>query len=79
MDCNVTDTRPIDVEEEKLPAGVEKVSVEAEQIGDKVVKVSFIEYVGRRKKVTKVEVKKSELDEMIKEKGSPASVQLCMF
>ena len=79
VDCDVTDTRPIDVEEEKLPASVEKVSVEAEQIGDKVVKVSFIEYVGRRKKVTRVEIKKSELDEMIKEKGSPASVQFRMF
>ena len=79
VDCNVTDTRPIDVEEEKLPASIEKVSVEAEQIGDKVVRVSFIEYVGRRKKVTKVEVKQDELDKIIKEKGSPASVQLCMF
>jgi SNF2 family DNA or RNA helicase len=79
VDCNVSQTTPIDTKEQELPAGVEKVSVEAEQIGDKVIKVSFIEYVGRRKKVTRVEVKKSELDKMIKEKGNLTSVQLCMF
>ena len=76
-DCNVSKTRPIEVKEEELPPGAEKMTVEAEQIGDKVVKVSFIEYVGRRKKITRVEVKESELDEMIKEKDKPA--QLTMF
>jgi len=79
VDCNVSQTTPIDIKEPELPTGVEKISIEAEQIGDKVLKVSFIEYVGRRKKVIRVEVKASELDEMIKEKGGPGSVQLCMF
>ncbi len=54
-------------------------TVEAEQIGDKIVKVSFIEYVGRRKKVTRIEVKESELDEIIKDSDRSASVQLTMF
>jgi len=62
-----------------LPADVDKISVEGEQIGDKVVKVSFIEYVGRRKKVTKIEVKDSELDEMIKKGDGPLTFQLNMF
>ena len=53
VDCNVSKTRPVEVKEEELPPNAEKVSVEAEQIGDKVIRVSFIEYVGRRKKATK--------------------------
>jgi len=49
------------------------------QIGDKVLKVSFTEYIGRRKKTTRIEVKKSELDKMMKEKDGPVSVQLRLF
>ncbi len=52
---------------DELPDSVEKMSVEAEQIGDKVIKVTFTEYVGRRKKTTRIEVKQSELDQMIKD------------
>jgi hypothetical protein len=54
-------------------------SVEAEQIGDKVIKVSFTEYVGRRKKTTRIEVKQSELDQMIEDTDNPVSVQLMLF
>ncbi len=79
VDCNVGKTTRIEVKEEELPPSAEKMTVEAEQIGDKVIKVSFIEYVGRRKKVTRVEVKQSELDEMIKEKDKSVSAQLSMF
>ena len=43
------------------------------------MKVSFIEYVGRRKKVTRIEVKESELDEMIKDGNGPLTFQLDMF
>jgi hypothetical protein len=39
-------------------------------------KVTFTEYVGRRKKTTRVEVKQSELDQMIKDTDNPVSVQL---
>ena len=80
IDCNVFDTKPVKIEEGDLPLlDVEKISVEGEQIGDKVVKVSFIEYVGRRKKVTRIEVKESELDEMIKDGNGPLTFQLNMF
>jgi len=79
VDCNVSKTRPVELKEEELPPHAEKVTVEAEQIGDKVVKVSFIEYVGRRKKVTRGEVKESELDEIIREKDNSVSAQLNIF
>jgi hypothetical protein len=64
---------------DELPDSVEKMSVEAEQIGDKVIKVTFTEYVGRRKKTTRIEVKQSELDQMIEDADNPVSVQLMLF
>jgi len=79
VDCNVAVSKPVDVKADKLPDEVEKMSVEAEQIGNKVLKVSFTEYVGRRKKTTRIEVKRSELDKMIKENDKPVSVQLMLF
>jgi hypothetical protein len=79
VDCDVGKKRSIEVKEEELPPSAEKMTVEAEQIGNKVVKVSFIEYVGRRKKITRIEVKESELDEMIREKDKSISVQLNIF
>jgi hypothetical protein len=79
VDCNVSGSKPVEVKADELPDKVEKMSVEAEQIGDKILKVSFTEYVGRRKKTTRIEVKKSELDKMIKEKDGPVSVQLRLF
>jgi hypothetical protein len=79
VDCNVSKGTPVEIEETDIPPNADKVTVEAEQIGNKVVKVSFIEYVGRRKKVTRVEVTESELDEMIKQKDNPVSAQLTMF
>ena len=79
VDCNVSGSKPVEVKADDLPTNVEKMSVEAEQIGDKVLKVSFTEYVGRRKKTTRIEVKKSELDKMMKEKDGPVSVQLRLF
>ena len=79
VDCNVSGSKPVQVEADELPDKVERMSVEAEQIGDKVLKVSFTEYVGKRKKTTRIEVKKSELDKMMKEKDGPVSVQLRLF
>lgn len=56
-----------------------KASCEIEQIGDTIVKVEFVEYIGKRKKkVTHIEVKQSELDEMIKQSGVE-DVQLALF
>jgi hypothetical protein len=64
---------------DELMDSVEKMSVEAEQIGDKVVKVSFTEYFGWRKKTARIEVKQSELNQMIKDTDNPVSVQLMLF
>jgi len=79
VDCNVSSSKPVDVKADNLPDNVEKMSVEAEQIGHKVLKVSFTEYVGRRRKTTRIEVKESELDKIMKEKDGPVSVQLLLF
>ena len=79
MNCNVSGSKSIEVALDELPDSVAKMSVEAEQIGDKVIKVSFTEYVGRRKKTTRIEVKQSELDQMIKDTDNPVSVQLMLF
>jgi hypothetical protein len=51
-----------------------------EKIGDRIVKVQFTEYTGnRKKKVTHIEVKEAELDEMLKKDDKPASAQFEMF
>jgi len=56
-----------------------KTSCEIEQIGDTIVKVEFVEYIGKRKKkVTHIEVRQSELDEMIKQSGQQG-IQLALF
>ena len=79
IDCNVHDTKPVEMEEGELPVGIENITTEAEKIGDRVVKVSYVEYIGRRKKVTRIEVKESELDEMLKKEDGPLTYQLNMF
>jgi hypothetical protein len=57
-----------------------KASFEIEQIGDTVVKVEFVEFIGKRKKkVTHIEVKQSELDEMIKQSNCQPGVQFTLF
>jgi hypothetical protein len=55
-------------------------SSEVEKIGDRIVKVQFIEYVGKRKKkVTHIEVKEAELDEKIKKSDKPVQAQFSLF
>jgi len=45
-----------------------------------VVKVEFVEYIGRRKKkVTHIEVKHSEIDQAIEQSGHRGMVQFAMF
>jgi superfamily II DNA or RNA helicase len=57
-----------------------KASCEIEQIGDTVVKVEFVEFIGKRKKkVTHIEVRQSELDEMIKQSNCRSGVQFTLF
>jgi hypothetical protein len=42
--------------------------------------VQFIEYVGKRKKkVTHIEVKEAELDEMLKKSDKPVQAQFSLF
>ncbi len=78
-----TETIPTDESEEEDIAkkpDVKKVSIEKEKIGDKIVKVSFIEYTGKRKKkITHIEVKNRELDEILSEKDKAVNVQFSMF
>jgi hypothetical protein len=55
-------------------------SSEVEKIGDRIVKVQFIEYTGKRKrKVTHIEVKEAKLDEMLKESDKPLQAQFSLF
>jgi len=57
-----------------------KASCEVEQIGDIVVKVEFTEYIGKRKKkVTHIEVRQSDLDQMIQQSSNRVGVQFSMF
>jgi len=59
---------------------VKKVNTEVEKIGDRIVKVQFIELIGkRRKKVTHIEVTRSELDEMQKKCDNPVYIQYALF
>ncbi len=59
---------------------IKRASSEVEKIGDRIVKVQFVEYVGKRKrKVTHIEVKQSELDRMIKDSEKPVHAQFSLF
>jgi len=82
-DLNEPEPEPetISKEEADEPApGIKKASSEVEKIGDRIVKVQFIEYVGKRKrKVTHIEVKQSELDEMLKKSDKPVHAQFSLF
>ena len=76
-------------EPEKLPdqakgngpaqSDIQAISVEAERIGDRVVKVEFIEYKGRKKRVTHVEVRQAELDDLMAEAGGKTKAQFALF
>jgi len=71
---------PITKEESVEPATeIATAGTEVEKIGDRLVKVQFIEYTGKRKKVTHIEVKEAELDEMLKQNDKPGGAQFEMF
>ena len=66
-------------EEQGTLPEIAKASCEVEQIGDMLVKVEYVEFLGKRKKkVTRIEVKYSDLDEIVKDKGS-AALQFSLF
>ncbi|MGA3208763.1 MAG: DEAD/DEAH box helicase family protein [Syntrophales bacterium] len=73
--------KPLSREERQNPTPeIGKASCEIEQIGDTVIKVEFVEYIGRRKKkVTHIEVKRSEIDQAIEQSGHRGMVQFTMF
>jgi superfamily II DNA or RNA helicase len=80
IDKPIPQRHAISQEEQKATPEISKASSEIEQIGDTLVKVEFIEYVGKRKKkVTRVEVKHSSLDQVLDEKGSGVGVQFALF
>ena len=83
LDCEITEIKPLEVKQEEIPVPTEdikKVTTEAEQIGNKVAKVQFIEFVGkRRKKVTHIEVTQAELNDLLKSPESNVVAQLSMF
>jgi hypothetical protein len=59
---------------------IKKVSSEVEKIGDRILKVQFIEYTGKRKKkVTHIEVSEAELNEMIQRTSKKLQVQFALF
>jgi SNF2 family DNA or RNA helicase len=60
-----------------LAPEVEKKQVEVEQIGDRVLKVAFTRFIGRRKATTEIEVKPGELEQMMK--GKTGGAQLLLF
>lgn len=70
------ETVTISEEEAEQPSSeIKKASTEVEKIGDRIVKVQFIEYIGKtKKKVTHIEVKEAELDEMVAKSDRPVHV-----
>jgi hypothetical protein len=68
-------------EEADTPAPeIKLASTEVEKIGDRMVKVQFIEYTGKRKKkVTHIEVREDELEEMLKGNDKPSHAQFALF
>ena len=59
---------------------IKNASSEIERIGDRIVKVQFIEYIGKRKKkVTHIEVKENELEEMMDKNGKRIHAQFTLF
>lgn len=82
-DLSQAATEPVIISTEKADAPAPEIkmaSTEVEKIGDRVVKVQFIEYTGKRKKkVTHIEVREAELEEMLKDSDKPLQAQFALF
>jgi len=76
MEGHAGGSGPVAVDPGPLAPEVEKRQVKVEQIGDRVLKVAFTRFVGRRKTTTQIEVKQGELDEVMKGKTGPAQLML---
>ncbi|HIJ58450.1 MAG TPA: hypothetical protein HPP41_02130 [Deltaproteobacteria bacterium] len=85
MNRGMSDPEPVaetisEEEAEKPSQDIRKASTEVEKIGDRIVKVQFIEYIGKRKKkVTHIEVKEAELEKMVAKSDRPVHVQFTLF
>ena len=85
MTKGMTDSEPetetLLEEENELPArDIKKASTEVEKIGERIVKVQFVEYVGKRKKkVTHIEVREADLEDMVAKKDSHVHAQFTLF
>ena len=75
--------KPVTISKEETdePAPeIKKASREVEKVGDRMLKVQFIEYTGKRKKkVTHIEVKEAELEEVLKSGDKPGQAQFALF
>ncbi len=67
-------------EAESLSPEVKRASTEVDRIGDRIVKVQFIEYAGKRKKrVTHIEVREADLEEMLNKGDKNRMAQFSLF
>lgn len=67
-------------ERQELSPEIAKASCEIEQIGDTIVKVEFVEFIGKRKKkATHIEVRQSELDQMVENANGRVAIQFSLF
>jgi hypothetical protein len=82
-DLSQAATEPVIISTEKadVPAPeIKMASTEVEKIGDRVVKVQFIEYTGKRKKkIIHIEVREDELEGMLKDSDKPLQAQFALF
>ena len=59
---------------------MKKSQAKEKKFDDNIVRVRIIELIGKRKrKTTNIEIKRSELDEMIKKSGKQIYVQFLLF
>ena len=60
--------------------GLISLVTEVDRIGDRIVKVQVIDYTGKRKKkVTHIEVREAELEEMLKRGENVGMAQFSLF
>lgn len=77
------ESKPVTISKEEADAPateIKKATTEVEKIADRVVKVQFIEYIGKRKKkVTHIEVREAELEEILKRGDKAGMAQFSLF
>ena len=85
MNRGMTDPDPetetlLDEADEMLAQDIKKASTEVEKIGERIVRVQFGEYVGKRKRrVTHIEVREAEIEEMVARSDKAGYAQFTLF